>query len=1185
MAVMKSNNTSSVYFTSNSNSKNGMKRERLSFTNLDAGLIIFSMVTIVAHLVTDIILILSYYLAGHKFWAFSTVALALIPALTIQAFSIRWHVLDNAASLSKWLNHCCLLGVFFRHVDALQTGLEARRSGDVADFQSLFHQQSDISMLQLFESFMKSAPQLVLQLYIMIQVQDWGPWTGMSAGASLISLAWAMAVYTHAMRQARPDKQKASLSGLALQAVWRSGLLVARIAALVLFAICCQAWLFLLLGLHWLGMTVWVVLQKTDLCSTPWEECAYNCVVGVVYCFCFFNLREGRARGRMLAFYIVTVTQNLACLYLFLALAQHTHPLLANVSAAAVVGGTIIGLCAMLTYYRFFHPSGPITLFGPQISVTNSLTQSGHGIERSSVQSAPVGETHISIIRSTSQVQLNYTQSSQMPSDVEKSNSLRSLKHLWSVDRDGSLSSRSDDVPPTGGSPQPDDSCTDRRLLLSCRGSTRRPPSAGAQVSVGEMSKQSSTVLNPGILPASCTTSQTSCGTSQTSCGTSHGSCGNHSSPSSTSHSRSHQSPPTTHQGWTTHPINVTLSNQSVHSTNTTYSSSSGNSNLINNSSVISRNSAQIAKPLVTEEPNTQGGGIDIDDSKLSWNCTSMMEDTQHSEIIDTIPAEVEINGACSINKRRGICSSVELDLDKLEDSGKDALPELAEASSKLNTVDESFAVLCQKLVANAEVKQLGSIESITKDMLKKSVGGPKKEEKDEKRESDYIDSKQSAISSDGTSSEVLSAHDYENICAVNIAREAWGLRSWRGYSDIETWLHDDSVVRDRRRDTLASIGTTTTVTSASSERSTASESPPPARQWENCDTSAPPLPCRRPRSSYNRMDDYLDTLAYDLAEIEQREIVPIGEDNIFMAQPYVVDQNGMLYPLPVSLDTILEELEESSVSASTVTAPESGSIPPGWASSLVATIDEIRMGTSNTLEDSGTVSESDFDVGSYRSLQLDSSAMTNVACQGSPDGTNKGQQRFSSSLPSLLQVPRSWSHLTPEEVLFLSELKPQPENEVPKELKSGVVSSNDLALRKKSGRRPRRKFSLIREKFETKSDVDDKNYCNVEDLRQDMKDFNEGGGEDFAENLPIFLSSNNISQSEKSIVNNLMNFSGKRSPPVIPFKETDLKSPGWSTSEKVLSFRGQTLLQQVIGQPKLVPHNKKLVLDSNASA
>lgn len=45
----------------------------------------------------------------------------------------------------------------------------------------------------------------------------------------------------------------------------------------------------------------------------------------------------------MLAFYVVTVTQNLTCLYLFLALAQHTYPILSTVAAGAIVGGTIIG--------------------------------------------------------------------------------------------------------------------------------------------------------------------------------------------------------------------------------------------------------------------------------------------------------------------------------------------------------------------------------------------------------------------------------------------------------------------------------------------------------------------------------------------------------------------------------------------------------------------------------------------------------------------------------------------------------------------------------------------------------------------------------------------------------------------------------------------------------------------------
>jgi len=72
---------------------------------------------------------------------------------------------------------------------------------------------------------------------------------GVSAAASLVSLAWAVAAYTRAMRRARPDKTHVSWPGLVCQATWRGGMVTARIAALVLFAVGFHAWLFLLLGM------------------------------------------------------------------------------------------------------------------------------------------------------------------------------------------------------------------------------------------------------------------------------------------------------------------------------------------------------------------------------------------------------------------------------------------------------------------------------------------------------------------------------------------------------------------------------------------------------------------------------------------------------------------------------------------------------------------------------------------------------------------------------------------------------------------------------------------------------------------------------------------------------------------------------------------------------------------------
>ena len=100
------------------------------------------------------------------------------------------------------------------------------------------------------------------------------------------------------------------------------------------------------------------------------------------------------------------------------------------------------------------------------------------------------------------------------------------------------------------------------------------------------------------------------------------------------------------------------------------------------------------------------------------------------------------------------------------------------------------------------------------------------------------------------TMSHVTSIHDYENLCPLGVARPPWCIRSWKGYTDIETYIHDDSVVRDRRRDTLTSTATGTTISSDFSEST-----------YTN-------LPFKK-LIKRSRQDDYLDTLIYDLVDWE----------------------------------------------------------------------------------------------------------------------------------------------------------------------------------------------------------------------------------------------------------------------------------------------------------------------------
>ena len=64
-------------------------------------------------------------------------------------------------------------------------------------------------------------------------------------------------------------------------------------------------------------MTSWVLWQNTDFCQNPWEERLYNSVVGIIYCFCFFNLKEGRSRVRAATFYAVIIVENFCFVAIF----------------------------------------------------------------------------------------------------------------------------------------------------------------------------------------------------------------------------------------------------------------------------------------------------------------------------------------------------------------------------------------------------------------------------------------------------------------------------------------------------------------------------------------------------------------------------------------------------------------------------------------------------------------------------------------------------------------------------------------------------------------------------------------------------------------------------------------------------------------------------------------------------
>ena len=111
----------------------------------------------------------------------------MLPTLVMTGISMRWYVLDSREEGSPPITKCqwimrfifllLQLGPILRYFDSLMYGLKFRQHSNSREaqkryFQYMVYEDTDATMLRLFECFMEAAPQLVLQIYILAKHHD-----------------------------------------------------------------------------------------------------------------------------------------------------------------------------------------------------------------------------------------------------------------------------------------------------------------------------------------------------------------------------------------------------------------------------------------------------------------------------------------------------------------------------------------------------------------------------------------------------------------------------------------------------------------------------------------------------------------------------------------------------------------------------------------------------------------------------------------------------------------------------------------------------------------------------------------------------------------------------------------------------------------------------------------------------
>lgn len=329
---------------------------------------------------TDVALALQYLEDRHFLWAGLTLVFVLVGLVPTQIFSYAWYqddmnnVLVNSegSATISGMSKCELagihlfgMGIFTRYYQLLKKGYHevwpvtsSCTEEDKRDVhQNLFGLATDLSMLKLFETFMESVPQLLLQLYIVLGHDETSVMQCVSMAFSFFNVAWALVDFRRCLRRSLPSVREMP-SGLptAVYLLYKLFTITTHILSYTLLLML-SIYSTVALALLWLLGTAWAHLLKTDFCSCRSLEWLYRAVTGVILTFTFFNIKGQDTKVAMSVYYFFYTLINFMAPILLALLRPETQTTTYLLPVAGVIfGGTVLGLVCLMAYYIFLHP-------------------------------------------------------------------------------------------------------------------------------------------------------------------------------------------------------------------------------------------------------------------------------------------------------------------------------------------------------------------------------------------------------------------------------------------------------------------------------------------------------------------------------------------------------------------------------------------------------------------------------------------------------------------------------------------------------------------------------------------------------------------------------------------------------------------------------------------------------------
>ena len=207
--------------------------------------------------------------------------------------------------------------------------------------------RESIVYLRYLQTITESAPQLCLQVYIMLRQWDSPTYTVVSSVLSLLSLTWSIMKLRKEIIEGEEDEDYKICTAV-LFLIWQLSRIVTRLSAIVIFAYVFRYYAIIFLAAHWLFtfVTIKIIERRERSCG---GSLIFSCLVAYISLFHVFT-----PEAETIVCYVFIILENIVMVALSLTVEIPGSPhmdKLQQVAILCLVGGSVISIVFIVLYY------------------------------------------------------------------------------------------------------------------------------------------------------------------------------------------------------------------------------------------------------------------------------------------------------------------------------------------------------------------------------------------------------------------------------------------------------------------------------------------------------------------------------------------------------------------------------------------------------------------------------------------------------------------------------------------------------------------------------------------------------------------------------------------------------------------------------------------------------------------